>query len=142
MASIGNYYKKTYDPIHDDYIEEYARLNLESSNIMELIRDGMEITKTPSRTKRVSRYDEDKYALPDEEEEPNWFPPNNYVSWQIRNYYNEGYAPIHDEYMEKQTRINLESRKLMEWTTDGIKISLTSFCMQRVSLYDEDHYAT
>ena len=69
MSSIGDYYNENYAPIHDDYMAEQARIKLESSNLTKSTTEGMEMEQTTSREKRVSRYDEDNYALLDVDEE-------------------------------------------------------------------------
>ena len=69
MASSGEYYNEMYAPIQDDYMAEQARIDQESRNLSEANEEGMEMTQNTRRQKRLSRYDENNYALPDIDED-------------------------------------------------------------------------
>ena len=66
MSSSGEYLYDDY--IQDDYSAEQDRVNKESANITESTTEAREMSPKTSRKKRISRYDENMYALPDVDE--------------------------------------------------------------------------
>ena len=69
MSAIGSYYNESYDPIHDDYMAELARVNLRNGKVAKYSTEDIEMEQNTSREKRRTRYDENNYVLPDEDEE-------------------------------------------------------------------------
>ena len=58
-------------------------------------------------------------------------------------YYNEEYAPIHDDYLAAQARLDLqqEAGSLAESTAEDVEMEQTTSSEKRRSRYDEDNYA-
>ena len=69
MSAIGSYYNESYAPIHDDYMAELAQVNLRNGKVAQPTTENIEMEQTTTREKRRTRYDENNYVLPDEDDE-------------------------------------------------------------------------
>ena len=56
-------------------------------------------------------------------------------------YYNESYAPIHDDYVAEQERANQRSSNRAESTRERTEMRQTTSKAKRYSRYDDDNYA-
>ena len=43
MSAIGSYYNESYDPIHDDYMAELARVNLRNGKVAKYSTEDIEM---------------------------------------------------------------------------------------------------
>ena len=67
MTTNGDYYNESYAPIHSDYLAAEAHARRAASDRTVPTPRATVNNQELSRPKRRSRYDENNYALPDEE---------------------------------------------------------------------------
>ena len=71
MTTNGDYYNESYAPIHSDYLAAEAHARRAASDRTVPTPRATVNNQELSRPKRRSRYDENNYALPDEEYDEN-----------------------------------------------------------------------